>query len=455
MTPRTPSPQDKTMTTMPHDPAAPVPPAVRRRIFVSTMLGNVVEYYDFTLYGTLAAIISAQFFPSGDSTAALLAVYIGVVLSYAIRPILGPLGDIKGRKFVLILTIALMSIGTAGIGILPTYAAIGLAAPILLLFSRLLQGVGASVEYTTAANFLFEHEQGRRPNFIAGVLNSTCSVGSFLAAGLAYLLSVAMPGTAFAEWGWRIPFLLSIPIAFIGVYMRNHVTETPEFQEIIREAEAEKVKQTPLRTALRHYWADMLKAIGLGAGQRIGSYTIQAYFVTALISAGFPASQALLASMLTYAVGPITSIWGGQLADRFGARPVLLTGYGLFALLTVPTFFAIGEKSILLATAAVIVFTLINNLLAAPLSVAYVLSFPPEVRATASALNFNIGTSLVGSTAGLIAVWLFSITGSNVSFGWYMTAACVVSILVTLFALPTALEHRKKAAQGTPASAVA
>lgn len=427
-----------------------VAPAARRRIFASTMLGNVVEYYDFTLYGTLAAIIATQFFPSNDPTVALLAVYVGVVLSYAIRPIggiiLGPLADIKGRKFVLILTIALMSIGTAGIGFLPTYAAIGVAAPVLLLLSRLLQGIGASVEYTTAANFLFEHERGRRPNFIAGVLNSTASVGSFLAAGLAYVLSIAMPGDAFISWGWRIPFLLSIPIALIGVYMRNHLSETPEFQEVVRTVAAEKVKQTPLRTAVRLYWSDMLKAIGLGAGQRIGSYTIQAYFVTALITAGFPASQALLASMLTYLVGPITSIWGGQLSDKYGARRVLLIGYGLFVALTVPAFYAIGNKSILLATAAVIVFTLINNLIAAPLSVAYVLSFPPEVRATAAALNFNIGTSLIGATAGLIAVWLFSITGSNVSFGWYTTAACVVSIGVTIFALPAAL-HRARPAK--------
>jgi MHS family proline/betaine transporter-like MFS transporter len=432
-------------------------PAARRRIFASTMLGNVVEYYDFTLYGTLAAIIATQFFPSDDPTVALLAVYVGVVLSYAIRPIggiiLGPLADIKGRKFVLILTIALMSIGTAGIGFLPTYAAIGVAAPVLLLLSRLLQGIGASVEYTTAANFLFEHERGRRPNFIAGVLNSTASVGSFLAAGLAYVLSVTMPGDAFTSWGWRIPFLLSIPIALIGVYMRNHLSETPEFQEVVRTVAAEKVKQTPLRTAVRLYWSDMLKAIGLGAGQRIGSYTIQAYFVTALITAGFPASQALLASMLTYLVGPITSIWGGQLSDKYGARRVLLTGYGLFVALTVPAFYAIGNKSILLATAAVIVFTLINNLIAAPLSVAYVLSFPPEVRATAAALNFNIGTSLIGATAGLVAVWLFSVTGSNVSFGWYTTAACLVSICVTIFALPAALRRALPAKTAVAVSA--
>lgn len=165
--------------------------------------------------------------------------------------------------------------------------------------------------------------------------------------------------------------------------------------------------------AVRYYWRDMLKAIGLGAGQRIGSYTIQAYFVTALISAGFPTSLALLASMLTYAVGPVPSIWGGILVDRHGARVPLLVGYGLFVLLTVPTF------------------------------TAYVLSFPPEVRSSAAALNFNIGTSLIGSTAGLIAVWLHGMTGTDVAFGWYMTSACVVSILVTVFALPPSVDYRE------------
>jgi MHS family proline/betaine transporter-like MFS transporter len=187
----------------------------------------------------------------------------------------------------------------------------------------------------------------------------------------------------------------------------------------------------------------MLKAIGLGAGQRIGSYTIQAYFVTALISSGFPTSLALLASMMTYAVGPLPSIWGGILADKYGARLPLLVGYGLFVVLTVPTFVAIGSKSIVLATVAVVVFTVLNNLVSAPLNTAYVLSFPPEVRSSAAALNFNIGTSLIGSTAGLIAVWLHSVTNSDVAFGWYMTAACVVSILVTIFALPPSVNYRE------------
>lgn len=417
----------------------------KRRIFFATLLGNTMEYYDFTLYGTLAAIIATQFFPSGDPAVALIAVYVGVVLSYAIRPlggfVLGPIAEIKGRKFVLVLTIALMCIGTAGLGVLPTYAAIGAAAPILLLLSRLVQGVGASVEYTTAATFLLEHEEGRRRNYLAGIINATCSVGSFVATAIAYVLALT-PGDFFTTWGWRIPFVLAIPIAAIGVYMRNRLTETPEFKRILAAAEREHVKQTPLRDSIRHYWKEILQTLGLGLGQRIGSYIIQAYFVTALITAGFPAGEAILASLLTYVLGPITSIWGGVLADRFGARLPLTVGYGLFVLLTVPTFFLIGAKSIILATMAVIVFTLINNLVAAPLSAAYVLSFPAEVRATAAAFTFNIGTSVFGATAGLVAVWLYAATGSNVSFGWYVTVACAISILVTIFWLPQSLRHR-------------
>ncbi|MBO3681938.1 MFS transporter [Streptomyces sp. NEAU-YJ-81] len=422
--------------------------STRRRVYASTMIGNIVEYYDFTLYGTLAAVLAKLFFPSDDPTVALFSTYVGVSLSYFIRPLgalfLGPLADRRGRRTVLTLTILLMSIGTAGIGVLPTYAAIGAAAPILLLFSRVLQGLGASVEYTTASQFLLEHEPGsRRRNYLAGLMNATCSVGSLLGSAVSFILIITMPASAFESWGWRIPFLLAIPIAAIGFYIRNKLDETPQFEEMKRQIAAAEAKQAPLKDAVRLYWRDMLKAIGLGAGQRIGSYTIQAYFVTALITAGFPTSLALLASMLTYAVGPLPSIWGGVLADRYGARLPLLVGYGLFVALTVPTFMAIDSKSIVLAAGAVVVFTIINNLVAAPLNIAYVLSFPPEVRSSAAALNFNIGTSLIGSTAGLVAIWLHDLTGNDIGFGWYMTAACVVSILVALFALPASVDYRE------------
>jgi MHS family proline/betaine transporter-like MFS transporter len=420
----------------------------RRRVLLSAMLGNVVEYYDFGLYGTLAVIISRQFFPTGDGTAALLSTYAGVVLSYALRPVaamfLGPLADLKGRRFVLLFTIAVMSVGTAGIGLLPTYAAIGIAAPVVLLLCRVLQGIGASVEYTTAANFIFEHERGNRRNYLAGLSVASTSVGPLLATLVSYLVITAMPTAAFNSWGWRIPFLLAIPMALVGIYIRRHVEETPQFQEMAELAERSKVKQTPFRTAVREHWGAMLRAIGLGAGQRVGSFVIQAYFVTAMVKAGFAESNALLASILTYAVGPIPAIWGGKLADRYGARIPVIVGYGVFVLLTVPTFLAIGSGSLVLAVVAVVAFTFINNFVGAPLTTAYVMSFPAEVRASASALNYNLGTTALGSTAGLIAVWLFGLTGTNATFGWYMTGVCVVSILVALFAMPAAVDEQRR-----------
>ncbi|NIH84413.1 MFS transporter [Amycolatopsis granulosa] len=419
----------------------------RRKVILSAMLGNVVEYYDFGLYGTLAVIISRQFFPAGDATAALLSTYAGVVLSYALRPLaaifLGPLADLKGRRFVLLLTIAVMNVGTAGIGVLPTYAAVGIAAPVILLFCRVLQGIGASVEYTTAANFIFEHERGNRRNYLAGLSVASTSVGPLLATLVAYLVISAMPAAAFNNWGWRIPFLLAIPMALIGIYIRRHVEETPQFKEMAELAEASKVKQKPFRTAVREHWGAMLRAIGLGAGQRVGSFVIQAYFVTAMVKAGFAENNALLASLLTYAIGPVPAIWGGRLADRYGARIPLVVGYGLFVLLTVPTFLAIGSGSLWLAVVAVVAFTFINNFVGAPLTTAYVMSFPAEVRASASALNYNIGTTALGSTAGLIAVWLFDLTGTNAAFGWYMSAICAVSILVALFAMPGAVDEQR------------
>ncbi|HVV11453.1 MFS transporter [Amycolatopsis sp.] len=427
-------------------PGSAVDARLRKRVFASTFVGNVVEYYDFTLYGTLAAVVATHFFPKNDTVVGLLVAYVGVLLSYLIRPlaglVLGPLADKRGRKTILVTTLFLMTIGTAGIGVLPTYAAAGVVAPVLLLLSRILQGVGASVEYTTAANFLFEHERGRRRNYISGVINASSSVGSLFAALVAFLCTSVLPAATFNSWGWRIPFLIAIPVAAIGFYIRNRLDETPDFKKMQQVLQERQAKQTPLRTLFRYYWRDMLKAIGLGAGQRVGSVIIQAYFVTALITAGFPVGQSLLVSIATYVIGPFPSVWGGVLGDKYGARVPLVVGYGAFIVLSIPTFLAINSGSIVVAGAAVVVFTVINNLLSPPLNVAYILTFPAEIRATAGAWTFNVGTAAIGGTAALIAVWLNSITGSNLAFAVYLTAVCVISLLVSLFALPAVVNDK-------------
>jgi MHS family proline/betaine transporter-like MFS transporter len=431
-------PSSSTTAPLPHHPDEGSP--AWRKVLFTAVLGNVVEWYDHALYGILAVFMARVFFPEGDMHAALIATYVGLIASYVVRPIggvvMGRLSDLRGHRYTLVLTIALMTVGTILIGVLPGYAAIGIAAPILLMLCRLIQGVGASGEYTVAANFILEHGPRRRRHYLAGWSVGSTSFGPLLASIVALALIMTLPEDAFAHWGWRIPFLLAAPLGLVTLYIRRSVPELPRIQRILSDEQAAKPPSRPFTDAVRDHWREMCQVIALGAGQRVGTFCIQAYFVVALINTGFGAGKALFASILTYLVGPPAAIWGGLIADRHGGRRVLLIGYGAFVLLTVPTFVALGGGSVVAATVAVVGFTFINNFVGAPLTHAYVLTFRPEVRGTAAALNFNVGTTLIGSTAPLIATWLHMRTGSDLSFGWYMTAICAVSLLVAMFAYP-------------------
>lgn len=423
-----------------------------QRVLWAAMLGNIVEWYDNALYGILAVTMATTFFPEGSHTAAMISTYLGLALSYAVRPIggalIGRLGDIRGRKWVLTFTIILMSIGTVGIGLVPGYASIGVAAPILLAACRLLQGLGASAEYTTAANFLLEHAPKGRRNSLSGWSVASTSMGPFLACAVALIAIHSMPSEAFEDWGWRLLFLLAAPLSLLTTVIRRHTQETESFKEILAEAEEEQVKQTPFINAVKYYWKDMAKAIGLGAGQRVGSFMIQSYFVAALLQAGFATGDALFASVMTYIVGVPAAIWGGRVADRKGGRPLLIIGYITFAFITVPTFVGVESGSLWFACAAVIFFTVMNNIIGAPLTTAYVMSFPPEVRNVASGLNYNIGTTLLGGSAPILASWLYGMSGTDISFGVYMAFICLVSAAVAICAFPASVDEDRAHSKG-------
>jgi MHS family proline/betaine transporter-like MFS transporter len=428
-----------------------------QRVLWAAMLGNIVEWYDNALYGILAVTMATTFFPEGNHTVAMISTYLGLALSYAVRPIggavIGRLGDTRGRKWVLTFTIVMMSVGTVGIGLIPGYVSVGVAAPILLAACRLLQGFGASAEYTTAANFLLEHAPKGRRNYLSGWSVASTSMGPFLACVAALIVINVMPSDAFDDWGWRILFLLAAPLSLLTIIIRRHTEETEAFKEVMEEAREEEVKQKPFTEAVTRHWKDMAKAIGLGAGQRVGSFMIQSYFVAALLQAGFATGDALLASMMTYIVGVPAAIWGGHVSDRKGARPLLITGYIVFAVVTVPTFVGIESGSLWFACVAVIVFTVMNNIIGAPLTTAYVMSFPPNVRNVASGLNYNIGTTLLGGSAPILASWFFGMTGTDVTFGVYMSVICLVSAAVAIWAFPASIDEERNAEREAAATA--
>ncbi len=415
-----------------------------RRPLMAAILGNAIEYYDHSLYGLFAAYLAIVFFDSFDPAFALLATYATFIVSYAVRPIagllLGRLADLRGHRFVLILTINLMTAGTFGIALLPGHEVIGLWSPILLVICRLMQGIGASAEYTVATSYALKYSSEHRQQLIVGLSNAATNIGPLLASLVALILTYSY-GDRFVESGaWRIPFLLSAPIGLFVLYLRRQSIE--EGLDNAQTASDQEVARVPMFTALRGHWSMMARVIGLGAGQRVGTFCLQTYFVTALIRQGVDGPVAMLASILICVIGAPMSIVGGLLGDRFGGRSVLISGYVLYVAVTLPLFHVLGV-SVALSILGICIYAILNNVIAPALSHSYIMSFPPEVRGAASTLNFNVGTVLFGSTAPFVATWLVTRTGSEVAFGWYMTAFCAVSCATAVFAYPDALRTRR------------
>ncbi|MQA06088.1 MAG: MFS transporter [Streptosporangiales bacterium] len=375
--------------------------------------------------------------PSEDQTVALIAAFSGYAVGYLVRPIAGTIigrfADTWGRRNTLILTIAGMSLGTAGIGFLPTYAQIGVAATILLVLMRVVQSIGASAEYTTTAAFLLEHQPDNRKNRLGGYT----AVGAFAGFGLAGLVAAAlatmMSEETFHAWGWRVAFLIALPLAGIGLYMRKRLEDTPEFQWV-KEKQAElNVEQKPFSYAVRTQWKAMLLMFVLGAGNRGSTFVLSVYLVPALILKGF--SDVGSYSMLAFgnlAVCPVL-VLAGIIADRIHERNMLILGYAFTAASIVPIFMLVGSGQAGLAYVALALYAVGLGATMGPLTTMFVSVFPPDVRGTASGLTYNVVTTAIGSTAPIVGVWLTSRFG-DLAVSYYLAFLSVLSLVAVLLA---------------------
>lgn len=428
-------------TTAPYPAAGERLSSYRKPLFVA-ILGNAIEYYDNALYGLLAVFMAKAFFAFQDPVTALLATYGTFIVSFAVRPVagllLGRVADLRGHRFVLILTINLMTLGTVGIGLLPSYDMIGFWAPVLLIMCRALQGIGASAEYTVATSYALERAPIHRHHFVVGWSIAATTLGPLLASLIAIGLTSTYGDAFFSSGAWRIPFLISAPIGLLALYLRTQIADDGLLHS--EKPADQRRARVPLFVALRGHWGMVTKVIALGAGQRVGTFCLQTYFVTALLRDGFGGSLAMFASVLMGVIGAPAAILAGRLSDRLGGRHVLVGGYAIYALVTVPLFAVLGV-SVPLTLLGIVICSIMNNVVGPALSYTYIMSFPHAVRGAASALNFNVGTVLFGATAPLVATFLVSRTGSETTFGWYMTALCVVSCLTALVAYPKKLDH--------------
>jgi MHS family proline/betaine transporter-like MFS transporter len=408
----------------------------RRRAIVSSAVGNFVELYDFLIYGMFAAQIAANFFPKGNETVALLQAFAIYGVGFFMRPvgaiIIGAYGDKYGRKNALVVTVGLMAAATAITGLIPSYATIGIAAPILLLLCRLVQGFSTGGEWGGAATFLVEFAPPGKRGLIGSV--QQFSVGLALIAGTltAALLNGMLSKEAMIEWGWRIPFLIGFVLAPVGLYLRSKVSESPAFTQQVAKKD---VAKSPVLESLSVHRIPVLCAFGLSAIGTVGNYTynifLPSYASTKLGIAGSTAyTSATVAAIVLTVLTPVM----GWLSDKIGRKPILLTSAILYGLLSYPLFNYLstspdGSKLMIVQSLSAVLLAMY----AGPLCAILAELFPTKVRFTALSIGYGMSVTLFGGFAPFIATWLIGATGNPVAPSFFLMFAAIVSAITLFF----------------------
>jgi MHS family proline/betaine transporter-like MFS transporter len=409
----------------------PQPPSMRRMIVAAT-IGNVLEWFDFVVYGFFAVTIAEVFFPAGSPTVSLLITFGAFGLAYLVRPlgaiVVGGFTDRAGRKAGLLLSIALMMIGTTLMAVTPGYATIGLAAPILLTLSRLLQGFSVGGEFGSAVSFLAEHG-GRRRGFAASWQFATGGMITVLASLFGVTLTTLLSHDQLVDWGWRIPYFFGMLVGPAGLYVRAKVVETPEF------VEAELPPTIPISDLLRRYPLEVLLSLGISIISN-SSFYILAYIPTYGVktlhlpqATGFTAT---LVGGLILAIGcPLFGHW----SDKISRPLIMVVTCSLFVLTSYAAFWLMaGWPSLATCIIAVCWLQLLKAGYSGVLPSLLSEQFPVETRAIGVALSFSIAVSIFGGLAPLVATWLIAATGDSLSPSYYLIFTAALS-LVALIAI--------------------
>lgn len=421
-----------------------------KRAVGAAALGNTMEWFDFGVYSYLAVIIGQVFFPDASNTAQLIASFGTFAAAFLVRPIggmvFGPLGDRYGRQKVLAFTMVMMSIGTFCIGLIPSYASIGIAAPILLLLARLVQGFSTGGEYGGAATFIAEYSTDKRRGFMGSFLEFGTLAGYLLGASLVTGMIAWLPHEDMMSWGWRIPFFLAAPLGLFGLYIRLKLEETPAFKEHMdkrEEIEHNKPQQT-LWQMLRTQSKPLLKCIGLVLLFNVSNYMLTAYmpsYLTGILGLS-ELSGLLLVMVVMFIMMPLTLMWG-FFTDRLGRKPVI--GFGALGLivLALPAYMLLGSGNMYLVFAGLAILGLLHTCFSGTMPATLPALFVTDIRYSALAIGFNLSVSLFGGTTPLIAAWLVDKTQNTLMPAWYMMGAGVIGLITVLTLSETARKPLK------------
>lgn len=398
---------------------------------VAASFGNVLEWYDFGVYGFFAVTLGKQFFPSDDPVASLLSAFAAFAVGYAGRPIgaivLGHMADKYGRKPILVATIAVMGLSTFAIGILPSYYAIGLAAPILLVLLRLVQGFAVAAEYASSTVFLMEHAPKKRRAFISSWSMTGQFLGLILGSGLGALMGNLLDDAQMQEWGWRVPFMFGMVISLIGYLMRRKLTETPDFEAI------DAAEQLPVKDVFRTAWRSIVCYIGLILLGGVGFYIAFIYAVSDLtVHMHLSTARALDINTLALFVIMITVPMAGLLADRIGRKPLALFAAAGTIVFAWPLWWLIHRDSFALILAGQTAMGVVFAMGWAVYSLMMAETLEPRLRCSVVAIGNGIAYGIFGGLTPLLTTYLVERTGNDFAPVYVMIALAVLSFLAAL-----------------------
>ena len=426
-------------------------------VIAASAAGTVIEWYDFYLYGVLAAFFATQFFPPGNDVAALLSSLATFGAGFAVRPfgaaVFGRIGDIIGRKFTFLVTITLMGLSTALVGILPTYAQIGILAPIILVVLRLAQGLALGGEYGGAAIYVAEHAPDHERGKYTSWIQTTATVGLLLALAVILVFRLGMGDAAFREYGWRIPFILSAGLVVLALFIRLRLQETPLFSRLKAEG---KSTSSPWRESFgdpRNRKLILLALFGMTAGQAVVWYQGQfqaLFFMQNILGIKFSTAYTIVAIAIVFAT-PFF-IFFGRLSDRIGRKPIILGGCVIAALSYYPLYnlmfsaanpipnpktdpavtstFISADPNVAMLTVLVWIQVVFVTMVYGPIAAFLVEYFPARIRYTSLSIPYHIGNGWFGGFLPLIAASLFAATGNIYAGLIYPIAVALITAFV-------------------------
>lgn len=397
-------------------------------------IGVFVHWFEWAIYAYLASTIAVVFFPKQDTTAALLSVFAVFAISFGVRPlgalIFGTLGDRIGRKKTLSIVILSMSAATLVVGLLPTYDAIGLWAPVLLVAARVVQGLAAGGEFGSAAAFLAEYSPRKHRGFGVSWLEFGSLLGFLAASLVVFVLTSVMDATTIQNGGWRIPFLIAVPLGIVGFYIRTKIEDTPEFKAL---EENDNIPQSPVKEVVTRHWKQLLQMSGLEIMMHVTFYVVLVYLLTYQESVlGFDAGTAALLSTAASIAGLILVPLTGALSDRLGRRPLLITAAIALIVLAYPLFLVMQSGAPWAGAVSTIGLGIILAIILGVHAAAAAELFPTRTRQTGLSIAYSITAAIFAGTVPYVLTWLIAQTGNQMMPAFYLMLVGLIGLAAVL-----------------------